>query len=60
MPFSMTIECNWKLAATSIDPPIRRSGVVPVFFIVMYPIAVEAPFGVVRDHGPIISREPAL
>jgi hypothetical protein len=39
---------------------MRRSGLEPVFLIVMYPAATLAPFGVARDHGSEMSSEPAL
>src|ERR1700693_3968430 len=50
----------WKPGATSVAPPISRSGCVPVFRIVMYPAPVEAPLGVARDQGLSIWIEPIL
>src|SRR3954453_9380960 len=46
--------------ALAVEPPISRSGSVPVLISFMKPPATSEPFGVARDQGCLISIEPAL
>src|SRR5882724_1681887 len=46
--------------AEAVEPPISRSGSVPVLISFIKPPATSEPFGVARDQGCSISIEPAL
>src|SRR5947207_4937335 len=46
--------------ALAVEPPINRSGSVPVLISFIKPPATSEPFGVARDQGCLISIEPAL
>src|SRR5436190_7151390 len=57
-----SIDISWisNLLAAGVEPPIRRSGSLPLLMSVMNPPATSEPFGVARDQGCLISIEPAL
>src|ERR1043166_6958465 len=57
-----SIADSWisNLPAEAVEPPISRSDSVPVLISFMKPPATSEPFGVARDHGCLISIEPAL
>jgi hypothetical protein len=59
-PFVMVISWNWTLDAKLLDPPVRRSAVLPEFMIRKYPAVESAPFGVARTHGWSTSMVPVL
>src|SRR5258707_11696576 len=46
--------------AEAVEPPISRSGSVPILISFIKPPATSEPFGVARDQGCLISIEPAL
>src|SRR5579871_803376 len=58
-PLSVFISWISKVAK-SAEPPVRRSGVAPLFSIVRYAPPTSAPFGVARAHGFSITMSPAL
>jgi hypothetical protein len=46
------------LALASLETQLTRSGALPVFVIAIYAAPVDAPFGVARAHGWVMTMEP--